>query len=73
MSERLYQRYDAAQLELLLAFVREGRQFNERKAAELERRTREGSSGRVRTPVPGSRHPAGTPPSQADSGERPGV
>ena len=41
LSERLYRRYDRAQLELLLRFVRDGRQFNEREAAQLERRTRE--------------------------------
>jgi DNA-binding MarR family transcriptional regulator len=40
MSERLYQRYTLDQLELLLEFVREGRQFNDRKAAELEQRNR---------------------------------
>jgi hypothetical protein len=40
MSERLYQRYTLDQLELLLEFVREGRQFNDRKAAELEERNR---------------------------------
>jgi DNA-binding MarR family transcriptional regulator len=40
LSERLYQRYTLAQLELLLEFVREGRQFNDRKAAELEERNR---------------------------------
>jgi DNA-binding MarR family transcriptional regulator len=41
-AERLYQRYTLDQLELLLGFVREGREFNERKAAELERETRVG-------------------------------
>jgi hypothetical protein len=40
MSERLYQRYTLDQLELLLEFVRDGRQFNDRKAAELEERNR---------------------------------
>jgi len=40
LSERLYQRYTLDQLELLLEFVREGRQFNDRKAAELEERNR---------------------------------
>jgi DNA-binding MarR family transcriptional regulator len=35
-SERLYARYSEAQLELLLEFVRGGREFNEREAARLE-------------------------------------
>jgi DNA-binding MarR family transcriptional regulator len=39
-SERLYRRYTAEQLELLLEFVREGRELNERAAARLEERTR---------------------------------
>jgi DNA-binding MarR family transcriptional regulator len=42
MSERLYRRYSQEQIELLLQFVREGREFNERRAAEVERETREG-------------------------------
>jgi DNA-binding MarR family transcriptional regulator len=42
MSERLYQRYTVEQLELLLEFVRQGREFNDRQAAALERRNREG-------------------------------
>jgi DNA-binding MarR family transcriptional regulator len=45
MSERLYRRYDRAQLELLLQFVRTGREFNERQAVQVERRTREASPG----------------------------
>jgi DNA-binding MarR family transcriptional regulator len=40
MSERLYQRYTIEQLELLLGFVREGRELNEREAARLEARSR---------------------------------
>jgi DNA-binding MarR family transcriptional regulator len=44
MSERLYQQYTLEQIELLLQFVREGRQFNDRKAAELEQRNRERAS-----------------------------
>lgn len=44
MSERLYQHYTLDQLELLLEFVRDGRQFNDRKAAELEQRNRERAS-----------------------------
>ena len=38
--ERLYQRYTEEQLELLLEFVREDREFNERHAAEIEQRNR---------------------------------
>ena len=41
LAERLYQRYSEEQLELLLEFVREGRELNEREAAQLEARTRE--------------------------------
>ncbi len=44
-SERLYARYSAAQLELLLGFVREGREFNEREAELLEQRNRARASG----------------------------
>jgi DNA-binding MarR family transcriptional regulator len=40
MSERLYKRHTEEQLEMLLAFVREGREVNEREAAKLEARTR---------------------------------
>jgi DNA-binding MarR family transcriptional regulator len=36
-AERLYQRHTVEQLELLLRFVREGREFNELHAARLER------------------------------------
>jgi DNA-binding MarR family transcriptional regulator len=39
-SERLYQRYTEAQLELLLEFVREGREFNEREAARVKQDNR---------------------------------
>jgi DNA-binding MarR family transcriptional regulator len=39
-SERIYKRYTQAQLELLLEFVREGRELNEREAQRLERETR---------------------------------
>jgi DNA-binding MarR family transcriptional regulator len=39
-SERLYKRYTAEQLQLLLEFVRAGRELNEREAARLEARTR---------------------------------
>lgn len=40
--ERLYRRYDEQQLRLLLEFVREGRELNEREAAKLEQRHRGG-------------------------------
>jgi DNA-binding MarR family transcriptional regulator len=36
MGEALYDRYNARDLQLLLDFVRQGREFNERRAAELE-------------------------------------
>lgn len=39
-SERLYHRYSAQELELLLRFVREGREFNEQHAARLETQNR---------------------------------
>jgi DNA-binding MarR family transcriptional regulator len=41
-AERLFRRHGLAELELLLRYVREGREFNERQAAELERRNRTG-------------------------------
>ena len=40
LSERLYARYTQEQLELLLEFVRAGREFNEGHAAEIEQRNR---------------------------------
>jgi DNA-binding MarR family transcriptional regulator len=40
LSERLYQRYTRPQLELLLEFVREGRQFNDQQAALVEEQNR---------------------------------
>jgi DNA-binding MarR family transcriptional regulator len=40
LSERLYDEYTVEQLQLLLQFVRQGREFNERRAAEVERETR---------------------------------
>jgi DNA-binding MarR family transcriptional regulator len=40
LSERLYRRYTEEQLELLLEFTREGREFNERQAAQLEAQSR---------------------------------
>lgn len=39
-AERLYDRYSLEQLELLLEFVRSGREFNERQSARLEQQTR---------------------------------
>ncbi|HTO26462.1 MAG TPA: MarR family transcriptional regulator [Gaiellaceae bacterium] len=36
LGESFYSRYSEAQIELLLTVTREGREFNERKAAELE-------------------------------------
>ena len=39
-AERLYQRYNLDQMQLLLEFVRNGRQFNEREAALLEQENR---------------------------------
>lgn len=55
LSERLYQRYTEAQLELLLGFVREGREFNERHAAEVEQQNR------ARRDLPAPEGPANTP------------
>lgn len=40
LSEQLFARYTQEQLELLLGFVRDGRQFNEQHAAEIERQNR---------------------------------
>ena len=40
LSERLYQRYNQYQLELLLEFVRAGREFNEHHAAQIEQQNR---------------------------------
>jgi DNA-binding MarR family transcriptional regulator len=40
LSERLFQRYTQDQLTLLLEFVRAGREFNDRHAAEIEARNR---------------------------------
>jgi DNA-binding MarR family transcriptional regulator len=40
LAERMYRRYSQEQLELLLEFIREGREFNEQAAAQLEERTR---------------------------------
>jgi DNA-binding MarR family transcriptional regulator len=51
-AERLYQRHSLEQLELLLSFFRESREFNERRAAELEEASR-GRSRRRRHPTAG--------------------
>ena len=40
LSERSYKRYSEKELELLLGWVREGRELNEREAARLEARMR---------------------------------
>jgi hypothetical protein len=40
LSERLYKRYSEAQLEFLLHFVREAREFNELQAVQLEQQNR---------------------------------
>ena len=45
LGERLYRQYTLDQLELLLEFVRRSSEFNERKAAELEERTRQERQG----------------------------
>lgn len=46
LSERLYRTYSTDELELLLRFVRGGREFNERQAARLEQANRSRSSQR---------------------------
>jgi DNA-binding MarR family transcriptional regulator len=40
LGERAYRRYTEDQLRLLLDFVRDGREFNDRRAAEVERENR---------------------------------
>jgi hypothetical protein len=40
LAERSYKRYSEKELELLLGWVREGRELNEREAARLEARMR---------------------------------
>lgn len=44
-AERLYKRYTEGQLELLLEFVRNGREFNERHAARVEEENRARTQG----------------------------
>ena len=46
-AERLYQRHSLEQMELLLAFFRESREFNERRAAEVEAATPGGGRERA--------------------------
>jgi DNA-binding MarR family transcriptional regulator len=41
LSEQIYERYTRAQLELLLGFVRDGREFNDQQAEIVEERNRE--------------------------------
>jgi DNA-binding MarR family transcriptional regulator len=51
VSERLYKRYNVEQMELLLEFVRQGREFNELQAERLEQENR----ARSAEPRPGRR------------------
>jgi DNA-binding MarR family transcriptional regulator len=50
MGAALYDRYTASELELLLEFVRRGREFNERRAAEVEKENRMRSTSAGRRP-----------------------
>lgn len=55
LSERVYQRYSEKQLELLLQFVLEGREFNEGHAERVEQQNRqrndnEATTGSAETP-----------------------
>jgi DNA-binding MarR family transcriptional regulator len=52
LSQALYDRYTVAEMELLLGFVRRGREFNERRAGEVERENRS-------RPAPSARRRAG--------------
>jgi DNA-binding MarR family transcriptional regulator len=49
LAEQLYERYSEVQLEMLLEFVREGREFNELHAARIEQqnRARQGKPART--------------------------
>lgn len=49
LAEQLYRRYNEQQLELLLEFVRESREFNERQAARLDEESRARARRRVKT------------------------
>jgi DNA-binding MarR family transcriptional regulator len=53
LSERLFRRYTQSQLELLLEFVRAGREFNEGHAAEIERANRERQAAGASPPSDG--------------------
>ena len=57
-AERLYQRYNVEQMQLLLEFVRNGREFNEQEAALLEQENRSRGQARLAlvTFVPPARH-----------------
>ena len=48
LGERLYRRYSEQQLELLLDFVRAGRELNEREATLLEAKNRAQEASRRR-------------------------
>lgn len=48
-AERLYKRYTEDQLELLLQFVREGREFNEGHATRVEQQNRERQDNKTTT------------------------
>ncbi len=50
LSERIYQRYSENQLELLLGFVREGREFNEGHAERVEQENRQRHGARAPDP-----------------------
>ena len=69
LGERLYDEYTTEHLQLLLGFVRQGREFNEGRAVEVERETRERESQERESQAGGAR--AGearrASPSRADS------
>jgi DNA-binding MarR family transcriptional regulator len=48
LSEELYRNYTTEQMQMLLAFVRRGREFNERRAGEVEASLRDREPGRTR-------------------------
>jgi DNA-binding MarR family transcriptional regulator len=60
LSEQLYQRYTRAQLELLLGFVRDGREFNDERAALVE------EQNRTRADKPTGDKPTGSQETGAD-------
>jgi DNA-binding MarR family transcriptional regulator len=57
LSESLYRRYSEKQLELLLRFVREGREFNEEHATRVEQQNRERQDNESTTGRSGRRQP----------------